>query len=233
MNHPSISSNAILFKRLQTFDFLRGVDDTTLSRLAESATWKVYLPNAVIFWEGEVESNLFYLQYGSLKVLKSSPDGREQVLKFIEAGEIFNEVGVLAKRPNPATAIALEESGIWLIPRHALEEILLAHPQTAMQVIENMADKIIELVSLAADLSLKTVEARFAKLLLEQAEGDVIERRRWTNQIELASRLGTVPDVLSRVIRELTKAGLIEMDKQSIRILDHAGLSARAMIQEE
>jgi CRP/FNR family transcriptional regulator len=110
---------------------------------------------------------------------------------------------------------------------------VLAHPQTAMQIIENMADKIINLVTLAADLSLKTVEARFAKLLLEHAEGDVIERRRWTNQTELAARLGTVPDVLSRVIRELIKAGLIEMDKQQIRILDRADLSARAMIREE
>jgi len=232
MNRFSVPTDALL-KRLKTFDFLRGLDIAPLARLAENATWKVYAPNAIIFWEGDVESNLFYLQYGLLKVLKSSPDGREQVLKFIEAGEIFNEVGVLAKRPNPATAVALEESGIWLIPRHALEEILLAHPQTAMQVIENMADKIIELVMLAADLSLKTVEARFAKLLLEQAEGNVIERRRWTNQTELASRLGTVPDVLSRVIRELTKAGLIEMDKQSIRILDRAGLSARAQGEEK
>jgi len=127
----------------------------------------------------------------------------------------------------------LEESGIWLIPRKALDEIARAHPQVAMQIIENMADKIIGLVSLAADLSLKTVEARFANLLLEQAEGDVIERRRWTNQTELAARLGTVPDVLSRVIRELTKAGLIEMNKQQIRILDRAGLSARAQKEEK
>ncbi|MDL1909767.1 Crp/Fnr family transcriptional regulator [Chloroflexi bacterium CFX6] len=223
----------VLLKRLKAFDFLRGLDDATLARLADSATWKVFAPNAVVFWEGDVESNLFYLQYGSLKVLKASPDGREQVLRFIGAGEIFNEIGVLAKKPNPATAMALEESGIWLIPRHALEEIVQAHPHTAMQIIENMADKIIGLVALAADLSLKTVEARFAKLLLEQAEGDVIERRRWTNQTELAARLGTVPDVLSRVIRELTKAGLIEMDKQHIRILDRAGLSARAMAQGE
>lgn len=217
----------ILLKRLQSFNFLRGLDNEALTRLANASLWKVFPPDAVVFWEGDVEVNLFYLQYGSLKVLKSSPDGREQVLKFIEAGEIFNEVGVLAKRPNPATAIALEESGIWLIPRHALSEILLAYPQTAMQVIENMADKIIELVSLAADLSLKTVEARYAKLLLEQAEEDVIERRRWTNQTELAALLGTVPDVLSRVIREFTKAGLIEIDKQQIRILDRAELSAR------
>jgi CRP/FNR family transcriptional regulator len=127
----------------------------------------------------------------------------------------------------------LEESGIWLIPRHALEEIMRLHPDTALHIIENMADKIIELVTLASDLSLKTVEARFAKLLLEQTEGDVIERRRWTNQTELAAHLGTVPDVLSRVIRELTKASLIAMDKQQIRILDRKGLAERAMLQEK
>ena len=221
----------ILLKRLHTFEFLRGLDDETLKRLADHAVWKVFPPDAVVFWEGDVESNLFYLQYGSLKVLKTSTDGREQVLRFIDAGEVFNEIGVLANRPNPATAMALEESGIWLIPRQSLEEVVLAHPQTALQIIENMADKIIGLVTLAADLSLKTVEARFAKLLLDSVEGDVIERRRWMNQSELAARLGTVPDVLSRVIREMTRAGLIEMNKQHIRILNRAGLAERAMLQ--
>ncbi|MDP1545299.1 MAG: Crp/Fnr family transcriptional regulator [Anaerolineales bacterium] len=221
----------ILLNRLRNFEFLRGLDPDTLAVLSKSAVWRVFPPNAVLFWEGETESNLYYLHYGSLKVLKTSPDGREQVLRFLNAGEIFNEVGVLAKRPNPVTAVALEESGIWLIPRHALEEVVMKYPQTALQIIGNMADKIIELVTFAADLSLKTVEARFAKLLLDSDEGGVIERRRWTNQTEMASHLGTVPDVLSRVIRELTKAGLIEMDKQHIRILDRAGLAERAMLR--
>jgi CRP/FNR family transcriptional regulator, dissimilatory nitrate respiration regulator len=218
----------ILFKRLQFLEFLRGVDPSALRNLAERAIWKVFAPDAVIFWEGEVESSLYFLQYGALKVLKTSPDGRAQVLRYIEAGEIFNEVGVLARRPSPATAVALEESGIWLLPRAALEKIVQAHPATAMQIIENMADKIIGLVNLAADLSLKTVEARFASILLEQAEGDVLERRRWLNQTELAARLGTVPDVLSRIIREMTRVGLIEVTRQQIRILDRAGLEARA-----
>ena len=223
--------SSILLKRLQTFEFLRGLEEADLHNLANSAVWKVFSPNAVVFWEGDSESNLYFLQYGSLKILKSSEDGREQVLRFISAGEMFNEIGVLAKRPNPATAIALEESGVWLLPRQAMEAIILAHPQTALQIISNMADKIIGLVTLAADLSLKTVEARYAKILLDQAEGDVLERRRWTNQTELAAHLGTVPDVLSRVIRELTKAGLIEIDKQHIRILNRAGLAERAMLR--
>jgi len=221
----------ILLKRLQTFEILRGLDHETLTSLAESSMWKVFAPDAVVFWEGETESNLFYLQYGSLKVLKTSASGREQVIRFIDEGEVFNELGVLARKANPATAVALEESGIWLIPREALEKTVMAHPKTAFQIIENMADKIINLVTFATDLSLKTVEARFAKLILEQAEGDKIERRRWTNQTELAALLGTVPDVLSRVIRELTKAGLIEMDKHYIHILDREELTKRAMIQ--
>lgn len=223
---------AFLLKRLQNFEFLRGLDSSALQRLAENSAWKVFPANAVVFWEGDVESDLFFLQYGSLKVLRSSPDGREQVLRFIAAGELFNEVGVLAKKPNPATAVALEESGLWLIPRAALEAVILEHPRAALQIIANMADKIIGLVTLASDLSLKSVEARFVKLVLEQAEGGLIERRRWNNQTELAAHLGTVPDVLSRVIRELTKAGLIEMDRQHIRILDGAALAERGMIRE-
>ncbi|GAB4567381.1 MAG: Crp/Fnr family transcriptional regulator [Anaerolineales bacterium] len=223
----------ILLKRLRSMDFLRTLEDSVLVKLAELSTWKVFPPDSVVFWEGDVESSLFYLQYGSLKILKTSSDGREQVMRFIEEGEVFNELGVLAKKPNPATAVALEESGIWLIPREALEEIILAFPQTALKIIENMADKVIGMVSLAADLSLKTVEARFVQLLLSQTDGDVIERRRWTNQTEMASHLGTVPDVLSRVIRELTKAGLIEMDRKQIRILNRKGLAERGMLRGE
>lgn len=232
MNSQPIAFDSLL-KRLQTFEFLRGLEHEVLVVLAKSAAWKVFPPNAVVFWEDDTETNLYYLQYGSLKVLKAAPDGREQVLRFLDAGEVFNEVGVFAKRANPATAIALEESGIWLIPRQALEDVLLAHPRTALRIMENMADRFISLVALTADLSLRTVEARFAKFLLEQAEGDVIERRRWTTQTEMAAHLGTVADVLSRVIRELTKAGLIEMDKHQIRILDHDGLVKRAMIRSD
>ena len=114
MNNQSITSNALL-KRLQTFEFLRGLDHEILATLAKSAIWKVFAPDAVVFWEGDTETNLYYLQYGSLKVLKTSSEGREQVLRFLDAGEIFNEIGVFAKRANPATAIALEESGLSLI----------------------------------------------------------------------------------------------------------------------
>lgn len=223
----------VLFKRLQKFEFLRGLEDETLRELAREAVWKVFPADSVIFWEGDTQPNLYFLQYGWLKVFKSSPEGREQVLRFLGPGEIFNEIGVFARRANPATALALEECGIWLIPQPALEKILVQHPRTALQIMENMAGRFADLVTLAADLSLRTVEARLAKLLLEQAQGDLIERRRWTTQTELAAHLGTVPDVLSRIMRELARDGVIETDRHQIRILDRAELSRRAMIEED
>jgi len=221
----------LLIKRLRSFEFMRGLDEPTLAGLAEYAVWKIYPPDAVVFWEGDTENHLFYLHYGWLKIIKTGQDGREQVLRFLGPGEIFNEIGVFTRKPNPATAVTLEESGIWRIPRPALEQVLLQHPHTALQIMENMAERVISLVALSADLALRPVEARLAKLLLEQArEGDTIPRRRWATLTEMAAHIGTVPDVLSRAVRSLTQAGLIEVNKHQIRILNRAGLLDRAKL---
>ena len=164
---------------------------------------------------------------------------------------IVGDIGLAEDLAQDALVAALEqwpESGVpdnpgaWLMAtakhraidqvRRRVEQVLTAHPRTSLQIMENMADRFIDLVQLTADLSLRPVEARLAKLLLEAAEAEVIPRRRWTTQVELAARLGTVPDVLSRIEREFTRAGLIEMDKQQIRILDRPGLTARARLED-
>jgi len=219
-----------LIRTLATISFLRGLETTILEEVAAAALWRVYRPGAPVFWEGEQAAGLYYLCSGWLKVVKSSPEGREQVLRFLGPGETFNEVGVLADRPNPATAIALEEATLWLIERAALRRLLLAHPDVALRVLENMADRVAGLVQLVADLSLHSVEVRLARFLLEQAEGDEVIRRRWNTQSELAARLGTVPDVLSRALRTLSEAGLIVVDRQRIQILDPAALGQRAQL---
>jgi CRP/FNR family transcriptional regulator len=59
-----------------------------------------------------------------------------------------------------------------------------------------------------------------------------VQRRRWSTQAEMAARLGTVPDVLSRALRSLADAGLIAVGRQQIRILDPQGLADRAQLRE-
>lgn len=91
----------MLFSNACEPEILRGLDDEILIDLSRSAIWKVFVPDAVVFWEGGMETNLYYLQYGSLIVLKTSPDGCEQVLRFLDVGDIFNEIGVFGHAQIP------------------------------------------------------------------------------------------------------------------------------------
>ncbi|MBI5714976.1 MAG: Crp/Fnr family transcriptional regulator, partial [Chloroflexi bacterium] len=99
--------------------------------------------------------------------MKSSAEGREQVLRFLSAGETFNEIGALANRPNPATAVALEAAGVWLLRRDSIRRLMRERPEFVERVIENMSDRVVELVTLVADLSLRPVTGRLARLLLD------------------------------------------------------------------
>jgi CRP/FNR family transcriptional regulator len=216
--------SALLLQQLRSITFLKALDQPTLETLAHDAGWRTYAAGEVVFIEGESNSGLYVLHSGWLKVLKTSPEGREQVLRFIGPGETFNEIGVLADRPNPATAIALEPAGVWLLRRDAVLNLLRTRPDFAQHVIANMADRVIDLVALVADLSLRPVIARVARLLLEDATGDVLHRPRWYTQAELAARLGTVPDVVQRVLRSLEVDGVIEVERQRIRIRDRDAL---------
>lgn len=213
-----------LIAKLQTVPILRGLDPTSLAKVAESAIQRTYAPGAVIFLEGDAASALYYVDTGWVKVVKMSLDGREQILYVWGPGELFGGVGVFVNRPAPATAITLETTALWILPSDAIRQVLTVNPAMALPVIEFMANRISELIELVADLSLHTVTARLARLLLEQAEGNVVHRRSWATQTEMAARLGTVPDVLSRALRTLVEEELIELARHQIRILDRPGL---------
>lgn len=202
--------------------------EPALNMLAELSRWREYEAGELVVLEGEAQRGLYFLQYGWLKVVKTSPSGREQILRFLEPGDTFNEIGVFTNQANPATAIALEPAGTWLIPRSALQRLLEDDPSFAQQVISNMAERMLYLVSLVTDLSLRPVTGRLARLLLEDAVDDVLVRPRWYTQAELAARLGTVPDVIQRALRGLENEGLIAVEKNQIRILDRQAMSAIA-----
>jgi CRP/FNR family transcriptional regulator len=155
-----------------------GLDEKTLRTLAQDAFWREYNAGEVVVLEGEALPGLLYLQSGWIKVVKVSPAGREQVLRFLEPGETFNEVGLFADQPNPATAIALEQSGVWLIRRETVMHLLQKNPSFSQYVIAKMAKRLLYLVSLVTDLSLRPITGRLARLLLEEATDDLLQRPR-------------------------------------------------------
>jgi CRP/FNR family cyclic AMP-dependent transcriptional regulator len=209
-----------------------GLDAATLKAVAQATIRRDYEAGQVVFLEGEPCTGLYVIQDGWLKAVKISPAGREQILQVVGPGEVFNAIGVFVESPNPATVVALEPATVWIVRRETMLQLLDEYPDLARVIIQNLAGRVLHLVTMVEDLSLRPVETRLARLLLEQSEGEVLQRRRWTTQAEMAARLGTVPDVLNRALRSLVEKDLIEVERHQIRILDRQGLEVKAMLSE-
>ncbi len=222
------SSDQSLVESLGALSFFKALDPGVLKAIARNALWREYPAGEVLFLEGEELPGFYLVKSGWFKVVKTSPEGREQVLRFFGPGETFNEIAVFANRPSPATAIALEPLGLWLLPRETVRLLLRENPDFAQQVIETMADRLVDLVGLITDLSLRPVTGRLARLLLDEAPDGVFHRPRWYTQAELAARLGTVPDVIQRALRLLETSGLIEIQRDQIILRDREALSKLA-----
>lgn len=223
----SPKDRAMLKEALRQLPFFRGVDALILQRFAEHAIWHQYEPGAMLFSEGDRAPGLYVVESGWIKVVAISAEGREQILHFVGAGEVLAGMAAFMSQPIPATAIALEQTALWLLPRDVVRQALVDEPLLAVRVIEFMAAKINDLVALVTDLSYRSVTARLARQLLEQASANVVQRQRWATQAEMAARLGAAPEVVNRALRALVEEGLIDLSRQQIRILDRQRLEAK------
>ncbi len=217
-----------IFNLLSKVPYFSKITDFDLEKIAQAAIPIKYNTNQAVFIEGDSSAGLYIVEKGWFKIIKTSNSGREQVISFLGPGEAFNALSLFADIPNPATAIALEPSVAWLVKKDILLKMLETHPQLVNSVIKTLAGRVQHLVGLIEDLSLRSVESRLARLLLSEAAGATVHRHHWATQSELAARLGTVTDVLSRTLRKLSEEGIIKVSRHQILILNSKELEARA-----
>lgn len=221
-------SKAQFEKTISAESLFSTLSPATIHQLAQSGIWRTYNANEIVFSEGDQSSMMYYIQSGWIKAVKTGISGREQVLHYLGPGEMFNEIGLLAAMPSPATAIALEPVGMWGLGRDRIQHLIRQQPDFADHLIKQLAHRVLHLASLIGEISLKSVNARLAGLLLAGAKNNALQRPRWYTQTELAARLGTVPDVIQRSLRRLEKEGLITVSRDEIKILAPQKLAALA-----
>ncbi len=218
------NSSVKSYAALSSVPYFSGLDDVVLSAIA-AITGRCHVePGEIVFWEGEPCSGLYIVQSGWLKGFLTSPEGREQIVRLLGPGETFNEHGALLEDGcNLVTVQAIEQSDLWMIDRASLLALMDQYPALSRKVAQNLAGRVVHLMKMVENLSLRTVEARVALLLLEQSSIE-FGRRRWVTQAEMAARTGTVPDVVNRTLHKLEKDGLIRIARHKIEILDREGL---------
>ena len=200
--------------------------------ILQVAVCRSYQAGQVIFLQGEPADRLYILESGWVKSVRMSPDGREQALLFLHPGEVFGDVAVFTGVPYPGTVLALEPVKLWSISKIEVMRLIKQHNELSVAIIRRLSERILYYVSLVEDLSLRSVEARLARTLLQHAEEQdgkmIVPRRPWTTFDEMSTRLGTVRDVLGRVLRSLEQDGILHVERQGIIILKPEELEVRA-----
>jgi CRP/FNR family transcriptional regulator len=203
---------------LQRVDYFADLEPVALGRLQAMTRELRLQAGELLFLEGEACRGMYLVTSGRVRVYKSSPEGREQILMVARAGHSFAEVPVFDDGPNPASAAAMEESIVYLFPKAELTALIRSTPEIGLAVLRVFARRLRQLTRLVEDLSFRHVTSRVAKLLLQSAQLVPGSEPRLTQQ-EMAAMIGTAREVVTRALRTLEQQGAIEVRRGQIVLL--------------
>jgi len=219
---------------LRRTTLFRGLAPRELNAVAERAVGRRVRAGECLFYEGEQAQGLFVVVEGAIRAFRESGEGREQVIHVERAGATIGEVPVFDNGKYPSTAAADEDSVVLFIDKQDVRRLCLEHPNIAVSFLEILATRLRRTAGLIETLSLHEVDQRLARLLLSEAkvrgtrtdEGIVFELA-LTNQ-QIAARIGTVREVVSRALGRLQSNDLIVVDGRKISIPNETALEVYA-----
>lgn len=202
--------------------FFAGLETPDLEALGSAMFQRSYPAGQIVLLEGAASSVLYVVQAGRLKLFKTSPRGREQVLRLLRPGDMFNEVAVFDEGPNPASAQTIEDCTLYLLRRRDLLRFVAERPGVALAVTRTFARRLREALTLVEDLAFRDVTSRLAKILLEGHAGDASAPR--LTQELLAAMAGSRREVVGRALKALRHEGAVTIERGKIHVRDRDAL---------
>ncbi len=221
----SRNTRAEVLRALKMCALFSGLPDGDARLFAREAKMLKLSRGESLFEEGQRADGFYVVESGRVKVYKSSPDGREQILHLIDSGGTFGEAAVFYGGTYPASAQALKPSRVVYVDGGAFLELIEGNPLLAVEIMASLSARLRAFTRLIEALSLKEVSARLAKYLLDEAaraNSDSVELP--GTKAALAASLGTVAETLSRAFAALSRRKLVKVSGRVIHISDHSGL---------
>jgi len=185
----------------------------------------------IIFTEGDPCQGFYVIESGEVKIFKTAPSGREQVLTLDTAGNSVAEIPVFDGGPYPASGVATVETTLLFVSKRDFRTLVLEHPEVGLKVLKNVGGRLRRLVGLIEELSFTTVRGRLVMMLVRIARTEGTHTSRGTeltlpsNQ-EIAAQIGTVRELVSRNLSRLQVEGLIRLDGKRVIVPDVDALAA-------
>lgn len=190
--------------------------------LAPLCRMRGYDKGDVIFQEGDPADRICFVHIGQVKIVKAA-GGRDVIIELLGPGEPVGAVAVFERRPFPASAIALEPSGILSIPEREFFALLERRPEMMRHLLAGLTYRLMMVNKRIADL-MGSAELRAARLFLTLADRVGIPRGSGTfiplplSRQEIADLIGTTLETAIRLMSRWQKDDLVQTEKSGFLI---------------
>lgn len=219
---PSVEANMDEPELLRTVPIFAELSEVDIQALARLTTRRRYPKDTVVFFENEQGDTLFMILEGRVRVTILGDDGREVILSVLGPGDFFGEIALLDNEPRSATAIAAEDSELLLLQRNEFQGAMSENPSISGALIRVLSARLRRANHQISTLALLDVYGRVARVILDIAREEGrrlkdgrIAFRRATHQ-ELANRIGTTRETVTRMLKDLERQGLITVDGREV-----------------
>jgi CRP/FNR family cyclic AMP-dependent transcriptional regulator len=231
---------AVSTERVQTAELVRAlaatpilspVPQATTEKLADQGRIRAYRRGTYLFHQGDPAPDVFFLVRGRVEVSSLSITGHRQLHTTLDSPQFFGELGVLGDMPRTATAMALEETTVWVTSSGEFVSFLTEHSDASRALLRALARQVHAHEAFVEDLLFLDLKGRVAKRLLQlvspslddlPADGVVLPSV--VTHADLASLCGGSRENVTRILSEFQKRGLVERRERRYVLKNVAGL---------
>lgn len=181
-----------------------------------------------IFMEGENVNGVFCIKEGVCKMTKLSTNGKDQIVKLTQRGELLGQRSLISDEPANLSAVAVEDMEVCFIPKGEIISFFTKNNNFSMSVMKTVCGDLKDADDTLVNLAQKNVKERLAQTLLylEEKFGTLKDNslRLQLSREEIASIIGTATESCIRLLSEFKKEGLLELQGRKITILDRVKL---------
>ena len=187
-----------------------------------------------LFNEGDPGDRLYVVTEGKIKLGRTAPDGRENLLAILGPGEMFGELSLFDPGPRTATATAVTDATLVGVGHDDLQPWLTGRPEVAAHLLRALAQRLRRTNEAMADLVFSDVPGRVAKALLDLARRfgvqseDGVHVTHDLTQEELAQLVGASRETVNKALADFASRGFLRLEARAVVLLDVERLSRRA-----
>lgn len=189
---------------------------------------KIIKEGTFIYHEGDECSSIAFVINGSIRVSKTGMNGREVTLYRVNRGEacILTVSSILSNISYPATAIAETDTDVIILPVKQFRASMASNSELQHYIYKLLSERLVDVLALVDAIIFRKMDERLIEFLLQKSHhSEILE----ITHEEIAIELGSAREVVSRIMKEIEKEGLIQLSRGKITLLNRKKLEEKLL----